>query len=131
MRIDPKATAIVWGYVYVDPAMGLARQERRGGFSERARGVTVELRRWDEAVAPFGPPARRAVVIARTQTDESGRYRFDNVPRYAAVSVQVQGSQPEDDQPMRRYEAVIPAQTFWLAHTPERQADLLIWDLSR
>ena len=131
MRIDPKATATIWGYVYVDPAMGLPRRERRGGFRELARGVPVELGRWEERADPFQALGRRRVVIARTRTDGSGRYRFKHVPRYAAFSVQVQGSMPEDDQALQRWEAVTPAEIFWLGNTPERQQDVLIWDLSR
>ena len=140
LRVDPRATATLWGYVHVDAAGGLPRRQRQGGFRERARGVTVELVRWEwpvidpshpaDARDTLGSPRVRMIVIARTQTDESGRYRFTHVPRYEEVSVLVEGSMP-DYEVMGRYEAATPTPVMWLAHPPERREDLPIWDLSR
>jgi hypothetical protein len=141
LRIDPEATAIVWGYVYAAPTNGLPHRDRPRRFDEPVRGVTVELGRWEGPTIEqsfrgahrpsTGPQWARLTVIARTKTDQTGRYRFSGVPRYEVVSVMVQGSTLPYHKVPGRYEAAFMEPIFWLAHTAERQENLPVWDRYR
>jgi hypothetical protein len=137
LRVDPGATATVWGVVRAAPTGGVPYNQRSSTFDQPVAGVVVELGRWEGSGIDFyrGLPTApdpngwmRLRVFARTRTDARGQYRFAKVPRYEVVSVLVEGSSPLHYQKLGRYEAVHMESIFWLAHTPERREDLLVWD---
>jgi hypothetical protein len=139
-RVDPGATATVWGFVHAAPTSGLPEAQQPRTFDQPVAGVVVELGRWEgDGIDLYRdlPPKRttvpwtRFVRIARTRTNSQGRYRFTHVPRYEVVSVLVEGSTPLHYAMLGRYEAVWMESIFWLAHTPERREDLMVWDRAR
>jgi hypothetical protein len=141
LRVDVRATATVWGYVAAAPASSQVRRQQRVRFTEPVVEVVVELGRWEGPTidqtfrgAPAdstGPQWARWVRIARTTTDGTGRYRFARVPRYEVVSVMVEGSNLHHYEALGRFEAHLPESIFWLAATPVRQENLMVWDRSR
>lgn len=140
LRVDPGATATVWGFVRAQPTGGLPEAQRPRHFDQPVAGVVVEIGRWEGSeidfyrnrpIVPTANPWARFVRIARARTNSEGRYRFEHVPRYDVVSVLVEGSTPLHYATLGRYEAAWTESIFWLAHTPERREDLMVWDRAR
>jgi hypothetical protein len=137
LRVDRGVTATVWGFVRAAPTGGLPEARRPRAFDRPVVGVVVELGRWEGSdidsyrglpTTPTTNGWARFVRIARVRTNSEGRYRFTHVPRYEVMSVLVKGSTPLHYATLGRYEAVHTANIFWLAHTPERREDLVVWD---
>jgi hypothetical protein len=148
LRRDPRERAVISGYVLAAPIRGLPYAQWPQVFDRPARGVTVELGRW-EGRSLVGldepPPANSGTpgmflgqpyvsrvnlrIVARTRTDKRGHYEFKGVPRAGALSVQVQGSYA-DPNTLRtgRFIAARSQDWLWLAKLPDPRVDLYVWD---
>ena len=115
VRSTPGDTAVLFGWVYHPAPPTTPWSERR-----RVARAIVELGTWRGTAYDFrdslagrvaaGPADPRFHVVARTQTDATGRFRFGGVPKQQTFAMR---ARPPADLP---YRVTYFASLFGLAH---------------